>query len=136
MNTPETSFTFTVPQAMPFKMVDAVYESTSKTISCAYTPVEGNPMVQNGKFTPEGLIEFMAQSMAAGSVARSGGASKVGYLVMVSDFSCETTVPVGETLISRLEITREVMQFKVFQATVSHSGRIIAKCEIRIFENS
>lgn len=136
MSNPETSFTFTVPQAMPFKMVDAVMESTPETISCAYTPVNGNPMVHSGQFTPEGMIEFMAQSMAAGSVARSGAASKVGYLVMVRDFFCEATVPVGETLISHLEITREVMQFKVFNATVSHSGRIIAKCEIRIFENS
>lgn len=127
---------FEIPQQAPFAMIDKVVHCDREITRCHYTPLVTNPMVIDGFFSPEGMIEMMAQSAAARASILSGGEVRIGYIVTVRDFRCDAVVPANTQLSTELELVNEVMQFQVFQVAVFHAENRIAQAEIRIFENN
>lgn len=127
---------FEIPQQQPFAMIDSVLQCNPETTICLYTPLVDNPMVIDGFFSPEGMIEMMAQSAAARASILSGGAVRIGYIVTVRGFRCNANVQVNKTLRSELKLINEVMQFQVFNVCVFLENDKIAEAEIRIFENN
>ncbi len=127
---------FELPQQPPFSMIDKVLHCDNEQTRCVYTPLSSNPMVIDDFFSPEGMIEMMAQCAAARASILSGGNVRIGYIVTVRDFRCDAVVPAKTELTATLELVNEIMQFQVFQVAVAHASNVIAQAEIRIFENN
>lgn len=127
---------FSLPQQVPFAMVDKVVHCEKELTNCIYTPLSKNPMVIDGFFSPEGMIEMMAQCAAARASILSGGDVRIGYIVTVKDFKCFDMVAVQTELQSELRLVNEIMQFQVFNVQVKQAEKLIAQAEIRIFENN
>lgn len=127
---------FLLPQQAPFAMIDKVVHCEKELINCVYTPVSTNPMVIDGFFSPEGMVEMMAQCAAARASILSGGDVRIGYIVTVKDFKCFEIVTAQTELQTEMRLVNEVMQFQVFNVQVKQAEKLIAQAEIRIFENN
>ena len=64
MNLEEIDVLDLIPQKPPFIFVDKLLEVNSDAISTEFVIREDNLLVDNGLFSPEGLIENVAQSCA------------------------------------------------------------------------
>lgn len=127
-------FSFRLPQQPPYAMIDAVLEHSLQHIRCRYTVSADNWLVDAQGFTPEGMIECLAQAAAAKASIESAEAG-LGYLVVIKAFSCTGTVAVDETVELELRLLHDMAPFKVFEGTMLYDGTIIASGEIRTFEN-
>lgn len=129
---------FKIPQAAPFKMVDEVLEYQPDFVRCTFVPAADHIMVHGGKFTPEGIVEFIAQSAAAYAGVYDPEdkdfVPKIGFIAAVKSFFCHTLPDAGTRLVAELQFKQEILQFQVWNALVKKDEEIIAGCEIRIFE--
>src|SRR5215469_864220 len=90
-----------LPQRPPFIMVDRLLDADESGAHTSFRINAGNPLVDNGCFTEAGLLENIAQTVAAGAgyLARSQGRPVTpGYIVSVKDFTVSSLPRVGEEL--------------------------------------
>lgn len=133
---------FTIPQLPPFNMIDEVKYHDQQQIRCLYKIANSNPLIENGVFTPEGMIECMAQAAAAKASieadksAVDGRKSTIGYLVLIRSFECYATAAKGETIEPVLKLKHNIHPFKIFDAAIWMGNYKIASGEIRTFETS
>ncbi len=126
---------FTLPQQPPYHMIDEVKFHNHEQIRCSYRITDSNPLIEKGFFTPEGMIECMAQAAAAKASIESDK-SAIGYLVLIRSFECYGKAAKGDIIEPELKIKHIVDPFKIFDATIWMGDHKIAVGEIRTFEKS
>ncbi|MGN1220333.1 MAG: pseudouridylate synthase, partial [Candidatus Cryptobacteroides sp.] len=110
------------------------FEMTTSTTEL--TVNESNIFVDNGRFSPSGMMENMAQTCAA----RLGFYNKyilkkevqVGFIGAVRNYVIEEMAPVGSTISTTVDIIEEVFGMTLAQASVKCCGKIIATAEIKL----
>lgn len=116
-------------------MIDVVKYHDQQQIRCSYRIADTNPLTEDSFFSPEGMIECMAQAAAAKASIESDAAG-IGYLVLIRSFECVRKPRLGEVIEPELKILHDVHPFKIFDAAVWVGDEKIAYGEIRTFENS
>ena len=97
-----------------------------------------NPLVDRGRFTAGGLLENIAQTVAAGAgyrAMRSGGRVTPGHLVSVSRFTIGSLPLPGDELLTEITIGSRVADIIVISGRVMAGGVEIAACEMKILTN-
>ena len=124
-----------IPQRPPFVMID-------RLVSCdtVFTVTElevrpDNVFVENGRLTPSGMVENMAQTCAAriGYISlNSGEPVRIGVIGAVDKMAVARTPKVGERLATTVKLVEEVFQVTLVEAVVRSGDEELARCKMKI----
>ncbi len=125
-----------LPQQEPFVMVDFLTGFDGRETVTETLVRKDNVFVENGRFTPAGLVENIAQTCAA----RIGYVNKyimkkgieIGFIGAIRNMSISATPAVGDTIVTRMEVTEEVFGVILARAEVTCGGRSLATTEMKI----
>ncbi|HEY4288588.1 MAG TPA: 3-hydroxyacyl-ACP dehydratase [Puia sp.] len=127
-----------LPHRPPFVMIDELLFADSVSSRTSYRVSPDNVFTENGKWSEAGLLENMAQTVAAGAgyMARSSNeAVKVGFIGAVKNFVVGDLPFVGDQLITEITITDTVFNMVRVEGVISCNGSPIASGELNIFIN-
>ena len=126
-----------IPQRQPFVMIDELSSSDDGNLTSTRLQVRAdNIFVEKDRLTEPGLLENIAQTAAAraGYEAKKDNAPvRVGYIGAVKNFEVFELPAVGSTIETEIIIGNQVFDVSVIKGTIRCAGRIIAKCEMKIF---
>jgi 3-hydroxyacyl-[acyl-carrier-protein] dehydratase len=136
MEFPRTDIELFIPQRQPVIMIGSLQEVTENRAVTQFRIDEGCIFVSGGRLLEPGLIENIAQTIAAGAGYRAVSLNKpvrLGYIAAVRDLVIHALPLVGETLSTRAEIVNEVLNVTIVHAEIWSGLRCIAGGEMRIF---
>jgi predicted hotdog family 3-hydroxylacyl-ACP dehydratase len=125
-----------IPQRAPFVMIDGLQYSDGNITRTSLQVRADNIFVENGLLTEPGLLENIAQTAAAraGYEANKENAPvRVGYIGAVKNFVVTALPAVGDIIETEIIIGNQVFDVSVINGTTRCNGRVIAKCEMKIF---
>jgi predicted hotdog family 3-hydroxylacyl-ACP dehydratase len=125
-----------LPHRPPFVMVDELLFADGKSARTSYRVSSDNLFVENGKWNEAGLLENMAQTVAAGAgyIAKSRNeAVQVGFIGGVKNFVVGILPSVGDELITETVVTDGVFNMVRVEGRAHSKGKLIASCEFNIF---
>lgn len=125
-----------IPQRPPMVMIDTLKATTDKSADTGLTITADNIFVNEGLFSPSGLLENMAQTAAAhaGYLARQRNEPvKVGFIGAVKDLQVISLPPAGATVHTSIEVQNTVFNATSVLAKVMLEGALVASCELKIF---
>ncbi len=123
-----------LPQQDPFVMVGKLVHFELMTSTTETVIKEDNLFVENGCFTPFGIMENIAQTCAA----RIGFYNKyilqeevqIGYIGSIKDFVNPCKARVGSLITTTVDVTEEVLGMTLANATVKCQEELIASAQI------
>jgi 3-hydroxyacyl-[acyl-carrier-protein] dehydratase len=118
-----------IPQRAPFVMVDRITDFGPHHVETAFVVLPGNLLAANGVLGEAGVVEHMAQSVAA----HTGYAfylrnepAPTGYIGVISDMVVERLPAVGDTLCTRVDILHEFNGVTMVKIATTANGIAIA----------
>lgn len=124
-----------IPQKPPFVFVDSIVFADEKKAETIFEIILGKPLVADGFLSEAGLMENIAQTVAAkagyDSFLKNSPVEK-GFIVAVKNFVVHSLPAVGQQIRTSITIQENVMNLTVIHATVSCIEKIIATCEMSI----
>lgn len=131
----ETITTY-IPQRPPFVMVDNLISvSDAETVS-ELVIREDNLFCERGFFYESGLIENIAQTVAAGAgygTCKIGGTPTIGMIGSVKKLIISKRPSVGSKLNTTVKTIMEMDNALVVEGYVRLNEEIIASCQLNIF---
>jgi len=128
-----------IPQRAPFVMVDEVIYSDETTTRSKFLIKEDNILVRHGVLKEPGLIENIAQTVAA----REGYVSKLedkpvrlGYIGAVNKLIITGFPKVNEYIITEIKIEKQFFNVILITGKTYCNEIMIAQCEMKIFITS
>jgi len=127
-----------IPQRAPFNMIDKVEENDGQFFA-SLTIVDGHLFVEDGLFTEPGIIEHMAQSVAAlnafqHSISGSDTAKpKIGFIGAIKNLDIAGLPKLNETIDTKMEITAQILGASIVQVQTFLKDEKIAAGEFKIF---
>ena len=128
-----------IPQRPPFVMVGDVLQADVALSRTSFEITADNIFVKDNLFTEPGLVENMAQTAAAGTGYRykqAGTVVPVGFIGAIKGLKIFSLPRVGDTIFTEVKITHTLLNVHVVEATVMLGEELVAKCEMKIFEQS
>lgn len=125
-----------IPQRPPVVMIDNIVEISESKVVCKFEVKNDNLFVSQGRFLEPGIIENMAQTIAAGAGYRAKVKNekvKLGYIAAIKNLNIYELPSVGDILNTSVLIVNEVFSVTIVQAEVMCGNKTIAGCEMRIF---
>jgi 3-hydroxymyristoyl/3-hydroxydecanoyl-(acyl carrier protein) dehydratase len=129
-----------LPQQEPFVMVGKLVHFEMGTSTTETVVKEDNMFVDNGYFSPCGIMENIAQTCAA----RIGFYNKyillreveIGYIGAIRDYVILGKAKVGSLIRTTVDVIEEVFGMTLATATVRCYDRIIATGQVKLAVNS
>lgn len=123
-----------LPQQEPFVMVGKLVHFELRTSTTETVIKEDNLFVENGCFTPFGIMENMAQTCAS----RIGFYNKyileqdvqIGYIGSIKDFVNPVKARAGSLITTTVDVQDEVLGMTLATATVKCNEELIASAQI------
>ncbi|HBE02690.1 MAG: hypothetical protein A2096_04855 [Spirochaetes bacterium GWF1_41_5] len=131
---PVTSY---IPHRAPMLLVDRIIEITREKITSELTIKEDNIFFDSGLLIEPGLIEHMAQTSAlhAGYWYKDEDKdAPVGFIGLIRDLKIYALPAAGSVIFTRSELTQRVLNANLSCGKVFCKDRLLAQCEMRIFE--
>lgn len=125
-----------IPQRPPFVMVDSIVEVEGNNTTTNLLISEENIFTENGEFYEGGIIENIAQTIAAGAgyrVKQNGGETKMGVIASIRKLQIQKLPTVGQTIRTTVELLSDFGNALVVKGTVTHSDEVIASCQMNVF---
>ena len=125
-----------IPQRPPIVMIDQVIEISESKVVCQFQVKKDNLFIDNGKLIVPGIIENMAQTIAAGAGYRAKAKNekvKLGYIAAIKNLNIYALPSVGDSLTTRVQIVNQVFSVTIVQAEVIAGSKSIADCEMRVY---
>ena len=116
-------------------MVDELMYADDTIARCRFRVGADNLMVDRGRFTPGGLLENIAQTVAAGAgyaAFLEGRPVTPGHIVAVSRFTVVALPLVGDELLTAVTIRTRIPDIIVISGRVILGAGEIATCEMKI----
>ncbi len=125
-----------LPQQEPFVMVDSLVHFDEKLTETEMLVSPKNMFVEDGHFTPTGLMENIAQTCAT----RIGYVNKyilqkniqIGYIGAIRNLEIIETPIVGSLITTRIKVLEEVFGMILAHAEVECNNHIIVSAEMKI----
>lgn len=128
-----------IPQRAPFVMVDEIIYSDETTTRSRLLVKEDNIFVVSGVLKEPGLIENIAQTVAA----REGYISKLenkpvrlGYIGAVNKLFITGFPKINEDIITEIKIEKQFFNVILITGKIHCNEQLIAQCEMKIFITS
>lgn len=125
-----------IPQRPPIVMIDRIVEISESKVVCQFQVKNDNIFVTEGELHEPGIIENIAQTIAAGAGYRAKARNekvKLGYIAAIKNLNIYTRPSAGNILSTSIEIINEVFSVTIVQGVVFCGSTRIADCEMRIF---
>ena len=117
-------------------MIDELLFADGSSARTSYCVSPDNLFVENGKWNEAGLLENMAQTVAAGAgyMAKSRNeAVQVGFIGGVKNFVVADLPSAGDQLLTETIVTDSFSNMVRVEGKISSKGALIASCELHIF---
>lgn len=125
-----------IPQRPPLVLVDALLTcADARTVSRFWVPADC-VLVENGVLSEAGLIENIAQTVAAGAgygYQQQGRPAPIGFLAAIRALRVAALPAVGTELTTEVQVLSHVLDFTLVRGTVQAGETTFAECEMRIF---
>ena len=138
MNTSVENIESLLPQSAPFVMIDKLLYSDETITRSGLFVKESNIFVENGEFREPGLIENIAQTVAA----RAGYISQmennpvlVGYIGSVNDLQINALPKTGDDLVTEITIKNQIFDVTIISGKIFCNEKLMAQCQMKIFIN-
>jgi 3-hydroxyacyl-[acyl-carrier-protein] dehydratase len=120
-------------------MIGAILHCDDRVTRTSFTIPEQNPLVKDGLFTEGGLIENMAQTVAAGTGQRAlkdNLPAPTGYIAALKNVRISSLPHVHDTIETEITFQQTLLSFHLVTGKVMLDGKEIASCELKIFVNT
>ncbi|PZX48730.1 hypothetical protein [Algoriphagus chordae] len=134
LDLPINNISHLIPQKPPFEMVDALLGYSETSVISSLTIKEDDVFVVEGRFTEEGLVENMAQSVALHtgySCFLEGKEAPVGYIGSIKSIHVFQLPRSGETITSHVTILHEFMGVTMVEVLVKLGDTTLATSEMK-----
>lgn len=124
-----------IPQRAPFVMVDRVLSCDMTDAVTEFVIREDNIFLDDGKFSPAGMVENMAQSCAArmGCINRLRNESvKIGFIGDIRNCQIIRQPRQNEVVKTLVHVIEDVFSLTLAEVEVSVADEVIAKARIKI----
>lgn len=128
-----------IPQRHPFVMVDQLLDADDKSATANFTVTAENIFCENGFFSEAGLLENIAQTVAAGNGYNEQIENKKvtgGYIVGVKNFEVFFLPKINDVLTTDIVVTGKLFNMTAISGKIVCNNRPVAKCEMKIFSNT
>ncbi|HTK21400.1 MAG TPA: hypothetical protein VL442_17900 [Mucilaginibacter sp.] len=125
-----------IPQRPPFVMVDQLVTCDNISSQTAFSVRSENILVDNDELSEAGLIENIAQTVAAGAgymAKKNGKPVAIGYIGAVKNLEIFALPKVGDVINTKVTVVNQVFDVTIVNGDVECRGVKIAKCEMKIF---
>jgi predicted hotdog family 3-hydroxylacyl-ACP dehydratase len=125
-----------IPQRPPILMIDRITDISEIKVVCEFMIKNDNIFVTESKLLEPGIIENIAQTIAAGAGYRAKEKNekvKLGYIAAIKNLNIYKLPLVGDVLSTSILIVNEVFSVTIVQAEVVVGSKSIADCEMRIY---
>ncbi|PCH91473.1 MAG: 3-hydroxyacyl-ACP dehydratase [Bacteroidetes bacterium] len=120
-------------------MIDSLISCDRKNSISGLLITEKNIFTENGVFTEPGLIENIAQTVAAGAsyyfrnVKNGGNEVPIGYIGAIKDLEINFLPKVNSHISTEIELMHEILDITIVSGKVLNDGKIAAECTMKIF---
>lgn len=122
-----------IPQRPPFVFVDSLSgEENSNQFQSELLIKFDNPLLEGDFLAEAGIVEFVAQSMAAHIGYFGGDEVKIGVIGSIKKLSVSKLPKIGDTIVAELVITNKVFNVTLFEAKILCNNEEIAFCEMKV----
>lgn len=126
-----------IPQRPPFVMIDNLIDIDNEKAISILSITSDNLFCDNGEFYEGGIIENMAQTVAAGAGYRlrqeKDTEPKIGVIGTVKNLIIKKRPKVGNTITTKVEMVSSFENALVVSCNVNENGIRIAECQMNIF---
>ncbi len=122
-----------IPQKHPFVFVDHIYDLENHRWKASFVIPEEHVFLDGEEFLQSGLIEVMAQSVAAGmTLLNKDDTPRVGFIGEVKGFKLFRNVRKGDNLDISVEITNHVFGVLLIHGTIASNGQPVAEGDLKL----
>jgi predicted hotdog family 3-hydroxylacyl-ACP dehydratase len=124
-----------IPQREPFVMVDELLFADDSFARSRFVVKPGNPLVDGGRLTSGGLLENIAQTVAAGAgytALKENQPVSPGHIVSVNRFVIGRLPALDDELLTEITIRTRIPDIIVISGRVTCNAVEIATCEMKI----
>ena len=117
-------------------MIDQLVDCSSTNFHSTFFIAPENILVCNNELSEAGLIENIAQTVAAGAgymAKKNSEQVSIGYIGAVKNLEIFALPKVGDTINTGVAITNQVFGVTIVTGNVECNGINLAKCEMKIF---
>jgi len=135
----EESILSFIPPRYPFVMVEKLLYADEQKAVTNFTIQADNIFVENGQFAAAGLLENIAQTVAAGAGYKErmeGKAVSGGYIASVRNFEVFFLPEINDVLTTEVQVTGRLFTVTAITGKVFLNDIPVAQCEMKIFANS
>lgn len=125
-----------IPQRPPFVMIDEIVEVDGDITTTSFEIKSENIFAEDGVFYEGGIIENIAQTIAAGAgyqLKQNGGEPKMGVIASIRKLNIKKRPKVGDTLKTEVELITDFGSALVVKGTVLCKSDEIASCQMNVF---
>lgn len=125
-----------IPQRPPFVMIDKLVEVSEEKTITSLEIKESNLFSENGIFFEGGIIENIAQTIAAGAGYRlreTGGKPKMGVIGSIRKLEIKKRPLVGQSIETSVELISDFGNALVVKGIVYCNEIEIASCQMNVF---
>jgi predicted hotdog family 3-hydroxylacyl-ACP dehydratase len=128
-----------VPQRHPFVMVDVLLFANKETATTKFIVTKENVFCENDFFSEAGLLENIAQTVAAGNGYNEQQVNKKtsgGYIAGVKNFEVFVLPKINDVLTTEIIVTGKIFNMTSIAGKILLGDVLAAQCEMKIFSNS
>lgn len=138
MNSPENIISL-LPHRPPFVMIGELLFADDHCTRTGFRVNKDNIFVEKGKWSEAGLLENMAQTVAAGAGNRavnSGQPVEIGFIGGVKNFEVLDLPSVDDQLVTEVTVRDKAFNMIIVEGKIWRNDALIARCEMNIFVGS
>jgi len=124
-----------IPQQPPFVFVDRIYDISDTFFKSEFSIGENSLLTRNGCMSEAGLVEHVAQSMAAYIGYHNQDNVRIGVVAAVQDFEILSLPACGSTIQTDISIVCKVFDISYVKAEIKCNGRVIVSGEMKLVES-
>lgn len=128
-----------IPQRHPMVMLSKLQLADENEVRTSFVIENDNIFVENGVLMAPGLVENIAQSVAAraGYLAKAQNTDvPVGFIGAIQNLEIIDLPGVGEKIETIVTLEHEIFNASIVSGTVYRNSDIIARCKMKIFVNT
>jgi 3-hydroxyacyl-[acyl-carrier-protein] dehydratase len=122
-----------IPQREPLLMIDRLQMISEEVFEGHFTIKSSNPLTDGSYVSPTIMIEFVAQTCAAGFgyLTRNQPVSP-GFIGAISKLQVFKYPSIGEVLTSRVLVKNRFENIQLIEGIVMLNGEMILECRMKI----
>ncbi len=128
-----------IPQAQPMVMIDRLIHNDHNSTESGLKIISDNVFCSNGRFSASGLTENIAQTAAVRggyTAMQENRTVNIGFIGAVKKLRVYELPSVGDEITTRIEVKNRVLNFSMISGQIFCRGKLMAECDMRIFEKT